>query len=360
MPEITVLSPVSLRNASSLFALNQVAAFNAARLASAQSAIVADFQGQINAVNLNADKSFDLQADLKQSVDLLQSLVNRVTNIRNFTDNLLSTVVQSASAGPTLEFAANARNFDVFLSRLTSEANSGRDNPNLLAQSVNRSLTYQVTEAGASQTLAGQFLGTDYTITDTGGQIWVREGNFTKVLRRTDSVTGQPTGEFAAITGGIRLDSFNSTTDEVVFTIAPESADATQFTGTLSRKGLGFLDAWLYAGLETSAGRDRAIVDIEEAKRTIDLELARYGSALTTAEFYEGRVGVQLNSFAGRIDDLTISQAIALQESEVQIGREDALTATLAAGDLAVRNEYLNLFSVGRTAFVDSLINVLA
>ena len=170
---------------------------------------------------------------------------------------------------------------------------------------MNRSFTYQITEAGASQTVAGQFLGTDYTITDTAGKIWVREGSFTKVLRRTDSVTGQPTGEFAAITGGIRLDSFNSTTDEVVFTIAPESADATQFTGTLSRKGLGFLDAWLYDGLETSAGRDRAIVDIEKAKRTIDLELARYGSALTTAQFYEGRNGVRLNNFAGRIDELT-------------------------------------------------------
>jgi hypothetical protein len=333
-----------------------VAAFNAAKLASQQAGIVADFGAQINAINLSADKSFDLKADLKLSVDLLQSLINRITNIRNFSDDILKTVVQASRATAPIELVSNASLFDTFLGRLTNEVESSRDNPNLLSQSVNRTFTYQVTEAGVSQSVAGRFLGTDYTITDTSGQIWVRQGSFTKVLRRTDSVTGQATGESAPITGGIRLDSFNSTTDEVTFTIAPETADSQQFTGTISRKGLGFLDAWLYAGLETTDGRNRAETDIEKAKRTIDLELARYGGTLATAQFYDGHVGIALNNLAGRIDELTI----ALQEASVTIGRQDALTATLVAGDIAVRNQYLNLFSVGRSPFINSLINVLA
>ena len=357
LPGLTVLSPVNARDLSSIAAITQVSQFNAQRLAALQRAIADDFQGQINTINLTANGSRALRAKLKRSIDLLNEVVRRVTNIRNFTDSLLKAAVQAASGSTSSEFANAARVFDSIIGRIAFESRSSRFNPNLLAQSTQRDFTFRITEAGATQTVSGKFLAIDYTITDTGGQIWVRQG---LQLYRTDATTGAPTGESAAIVGGIRLDSFTAATDTVTFTIAPDTADEQQFTGTLSRSGLGILDAFLYEGLETTDGRDRAISDIEEAKRTIDSELARYGRALTTAEFYQGRTDVNLGNFSALIDELTLAQAIELQEVALEINRSDALTATLAAGSLAARNELLNLLSPRRDPLISALINVLA
>ena len=105
------------------------------------------------------------------------------------------------------------------------------------------------------------------------------------------------------------------------------------------------LDAWLYEGLETNAGRTRAIDDIAAAKATLDTQLARFRAATAQATFYLARANNQVPAFSGLISDLTVQQAVALQEAESDAERRNSVALFGIQSAFSTRNAYFRLLA---------------
>ncbi len=131
----------------------------------------------------------------------------------------------------------------------------------------------------------------------------------------------------------------------ITFTTAPDTTDATTYTGTLSTSGLDILDAWLYGDLESAANQQRAEDDLHSAKNTVDLHLARLKGALATAQFYESQSNVQLDAFAGLIDGKTTAHLLKLQEAESGNTQQNSLNTMIINAHRANSALYLKMFS---------------
>ena len=252
-------------------------------------------------------------------------MITRVDRIRDFADDAIR-IAFDARNGDANSFFALAQSFDAFIRQISSTAISTLDSPNLLGSQPQSNFTYETSIFGATESVSRSFLGFDYTITDTGGNIWVRDGTSTPLLRRLDGTTGLPTGESASLSNGIRLDSFAN--DTIDFTIAFDTAAAQSFTGTISRTGLSFLDAWLYDGLQTTDGRNRAIADLENAKTVIDANRARLQAELATAQFFQSRSLGNIDSLQSQFDSITALTLLQLQEVETEFNQANFIVLT--------------------------------
>ncbi len=354
----TALTPVSALALANATLQLQVAQFNARKLGENQGVVVAGFQQKINSIGRDAGVVREVVDGIEDAIDFLDRLVGRVGSIRTRLDSATSFAVL-AQYGTSQSYPGLARSFTAALTSLNNTVESTFDSPNLIGANGTTSFSYVANDTAASRTVAHRYLGTDYTITDSGGDRWIREGEYTKILVQIDPATGAKTGKKASVNDGLRLDSIAG--NAVTFTINYNTSDAEQFTGTLSRSGLEVLDAWLYEGLETTAGRTRAIDDIAAARATLDVHRARFRAAASEATFYSRRANNQVTAFSGLIGDLTIQQAIALQEAESNAERLNSATLFGIQSAFSTRNAYLKLLaSVETDAFTRTLININA
>ena len=338
---MTILTPVKARDWA-IFALQaQLLRFNALNVAQKQGGLNAGFQQKVNSINLDADKWLDIQEDIKDAVVFLDKVVKRLETIRGHLDDMLSTAFK-ARDGDTHSAWTYPIKFDVSLRGLIATAEDQGGNPNLLGSAQHRSFTYKSNDIGETETVSRSFLGSDYYITDSTGKIWTRDRS-SFLLRQRDATTGAKTGEFAALTGGLRLDSLSGSA--ITFTTAPDTTDSTTYTGTLSTSGLDVLDAWLYGNLESSADRQRAEDDLHSAKNTVDLHLARLRSALATARFYESQSNVKLSAFSDLIDDKTTAHLLELQEVEDGNAQRNSLNTLIINAHRANSALYKKMFS---------------
>ena len=324
-------------------------------MARQQNAINANLNQDINSINLEADKWRNLKTDLLDSVNFISEAITRAESIRNKLD-AMSITAYSAQNGDATSSATYPIIFDVGLRGINSQAIDSRKSTNLLS-SNNSDYTYITNINGAPATVSREFLGADYTITDTGGNIWVRDrGSF--VLRQYDS-NYVATGNYAALTGGIRLDSISGAT--VTFTTDYNSTSAQQFTGTLATSGLGLLDAWLYEDLTTSSGRSRALTDVHQAQAGANVTAARLKADLAVAQYNLDYASLKVGVSLDAIDATTKAHMIKLQEAQTTNGQQNALSAMIVNGTNNTRNEYFNLLKLSYgSGLARSLIDILA
>ncbi len=354
-PITTVLTPLSFRSVSAARLGLEVSLFNATQLAQRQAAINAEARTRTSDLESEAARFEGLTEDIDQAIDFITDVISRVDRIRDFADDAIG-IAFEARNGDSNSFFALGQTFDAFIRQISSTASSTFDSPNLLGSQPQSSFTYPISLFGATESVARSFLGFDYTITDTGGDIWVRDGGSTPLLRQVDGTTGLPTGESASLSNGIQLDSFAN--DTIDFTVAFDTAAAQSFTGTISRTGLSFLDAWLYDGLQTTDGRNRAIADLENAKTVIDANKARLNAELATAQFFQSRSVGSFDGLQSRFDSITALTLLQLQEVDREFNQANFILLTAIDGTLAARNEYLRLLP-GGSPLASALIDVL-
>ncbi len=242
---MTILTPVKAQDWATFILQAQLLQFNAQAVAQKQRGLSADFQQKVNSINLDADKWLDIQADIKDAVDFLDNVVKRLETIRGHLDDMLSTAFKARN-GDTHSAWTYPIKFDVSFRGLISTAEDRGANPNLLGSAQHRNFTYKINDIGETETISRTFLGSDYYITDSTGKIWTRDRS-SFLLRQRDATTGAKTGEFAALTGGLRLDSLSGSA--ITFTTAPDTADArpipAPFPGAVSRFSTpGFTETW--------------------------------------------------------------------------------------------------------------------
>lgn len=355
----TVLSAVTARGVSSARTGLQVSLFNQSQLEQQRALISGPAQRDINRIERDAVRFRDLVTDIDRAVQFLEDVVGRVDDIRDLANRAITTAFEARN-GDGNSFFALAQTFDSLIRQISTRAASVAGSPNLLGQQPVSDFTYRTTVRGTTESVSEVFLASSYAITDSGGDLWVREGRSTPVLRQYDGTTGAATGLFASVLGGVRLDTFTASTDSVDFTIGFDTADAQSFSGTLGRAGLGVLDSWLYADLQTTDGRNRAIADLEGAKTVIDLNRARFQSELTSARYYRDQASVNVDNALARIDAVTQRQLLALQEAEDRFNQLAALSLAALDGNLALRNEYLILLPGGGNGVTNALVDILA
>lgn len=355
---MTVLSGFSRETVNGAFLQVRVNSYFEERLAQKTNAISGSFGAKVNAINLRADRFRDLRADLLEDDRKISNVINRIKVIRRGLDNLLSTVTK---ANQDEEADTNATGyqsaFDSIVGGLRRSAESASDSPNLIGRIGTQKLTYPTNISGASQSVQGIYLGTDYYITDADGKRW-QPDRAAKLLRQYDDYPETPSTKVANLATGVRLDSLVDNT--LSFTTGPDTGSPETFAGaTLNHEGIRVLDAWLYDGLATADGRARALADVEAAKDAIDLELSRYEIVRTTIGYYGRKAEIQVDGYNGETDTLLIQQAQAIGEAQADLQRQLQATNSNLAQSFALKAEYGRIFQSFITSRNNPLISAL-
>ena len=353
---MTIFSGLSAQSGGNSLLLAQIKAFFQVKVNVQGTRILDQNRGQINSIERDATQWRDLKDDLKEPLFQIERTLTRFKSSRSNLDNLISTV-NKANLDP--EVATNALGyraaFDSILNSVRSTAENTIDNPNLLGKDPSAKLVYPVSPTGGNQILNGRYVGSDYYITDSSGKRW-QPDRVAGLLRQYDSYPESPSEKSGALQEGVRLDSFDAATEGVTFTINSATAAIESFSGTITREGTNILDAWLYDGLKTQAGRDRALADLKAAKTVLELEERRYQVARTTVNFHRSRADANVDRFQGNIDKVLASQAQELVNVKDSLDRQFRVAQDSLIGAIALRREYSNFFLQQRN---DPLIKAL-
>ena len=354
----TLLSPVDATEYAKYQLLGQLSRYNQVASAFAQQRVRAAYALQQGSAERAADDWFDVRTETEDAVRFFADLVGRVRSIRELANDMITTSVK-AEYGDSFSATGYEATFNSKLRSWLTEAEDRGGNPNLIGSATQRNYEYLIDVSGERRYVGRYDLTTDYAITDTGGYVWRKDSEYGRLLTRYDATTGESTGIYADVSGGVRLDSLID--DTVVFTVLPDTADEQQFTGTLSRDGLGVLDAWLYEGLATDTGRAAAQDDLHGAISTIDAQLARFSAELAMAEFYKEAAATNVTNLRNTLDSITLAMAQELQQVDDRfqlLGNTNILVADQA---ITVRDEYIRAFGLGsNSTLIQSLIDVLA
>ncbi len=274
-------------------------------------ALGTSYQSKLAALERNVGKWAALRTELAGVGDTLQDTVARLDGIERALRSALA-VLEKADADPRIaEYAPSYRSsFSRYTRTVRSLAETTIAGTNLLGKAeANRELSFRTTPVGDTRTIKGAFVGLGYSISDTEGKLW-QVDDTGQVLQRYDSSPDQPSDDRGAVDGGLRLDALDGSS--ITFTVAPSTAGAQTFSGTLNPRGLGVLDPWLYDGIETAAGRDRARVDLKAAVARVGAERNRYEGVVTTIGFYVGQTEAEM-----KIHDNKTNALLAEQEKKV-------------------------------------------
>jgi hypothetical protein len=318
--------------------LNSIAT-GASGLARQEQIIRSGRQNQIEVVNQRTNKARGSNAELTKIISFLSNVVDRIKTIRRLADGLFTEVSQADRFGS----GDNAVQFNITLARLDQVAKQTSDVPNLLNSSGNSDFTFLTTDDGRIVTLSGAALGAGFTITEENGN-FIFSDHEAGILRQVDPLrepfTAPLPGNFADISRDVRLDSIDTfDPDKVTVTFYPGTSAAVTYTGTVSRDGLGILDAFLYDDFSSAAGRGRAFKDLEAAKATIDAELDRFEGALKSARLIFGQRDISLSGFISLIDSSTTASVIELHAADSARAFQNSFDAKLVNGVETARNQ---------------------
>ncbi len=351
---MTVLTPVNAQDWAGTILQLQLQRFNAQKLAQTQAGISSKLSQAVNSTNRTVKSWKNLKGDIDEAVRFLEKTVSRAENIRGQIDGMLATTFNAQYGDATSSWTYPVK-FDVGIRAINRVAIDSRDSPNLLGSASQRDFSYKTDINFGTEQVSQSFIGTDYYIVDSGGLKWTRDRD-SYILRQRNATTGALTGEYAALSGGLRLDSISGTA--ITFTTGPDTSSTTAYSGTLYTSGTGILDAWLYEDLSTSAGRTRASDDLHSAKTYIDGQLGRLKGELAAARYYSGKGQVQIDSYRNLINAKTAAGILKLKEAEDKSNQRAYINSISIGGAQLLRNEYLKLFSVYKVgSFAKALID---
>ncbi|MEQ8193099.1 MAG: hypothetical protein RIB59_01280, partial [Rhodospirillales bacterium] len=221
----TALTPFVASETKNAIFLNQINGLNSPAIVNEQNRIRSTLQRELNQLALDQLKQEDLRKEADNAIKFTNDLISRTKLIRATIDNAIKIALQ-ADTGDENSFPALASSFDSFINSIINTANKGPV-PNLLGELPQGNYSFRTGTNGATFAITPTFLGTNYTITEDGsGDRFVRVDE-TKTLHETDATTGEFTGTFGAIFSGIRLDSFDASTNAISITLSPAVASAT-------------------------------------------------------------------------------------------------------------------------------------
>lgn len=231
-------------------------------------------------------------------IESINAAKENISDARNRIESLDKTLVKMYSTLREPEdgdWTVQANKFNGLRSALVS-AGTDKNSNNLLA-TVRRGDTYASNQVEYQASLDprnvtvvfGRYLGSDYKINLPDDTFWMPSS--TGQIQQYSSFPNGKIGYPQSTVSG--SSAIEGTFDESAldFSVGNSVGPRQTFSGSLERFGLGVLQSWLYDGLETSEGRERALEDIEKARGILknatfsfDAALARANNDLATAQ----------------------------------------------------------------------------
>lgn len=275
-----------------------------------------DMGNQLTAINRIQEGTAAAVSSLKgakSSIDALGDLLGK-----------LAEIVRTANDPAKIEYAVAQ-----FQAQMTTmHAMTSPEKDNLLSGPEQR-LAYVVDEAGTEIVFKGNNMGSSYTIAASDGKVWAPSETGSSLVAYT-SYPNTTAGASSGFYGGTRLNSLSGST--IDFTVGLSGSTPQNLTGTLSTKGLGVMDSWVYDDLSTQAGRDRAVKALTDAQSAVKVEGYRYDTEITTAEYYHNRSEMQANVLTNQQMALTEEQALKAADLQDKFDQSQAALAMAMQG----------------------------
>ncbi len=353
----TVLSPLTASNYQNALLLSGLQNQYGARIAARATAVESGYGTKIAAVDRQAQPWRDLQTRLEKPRSIISGAVGRLRGIRDLVSSLISTVEKAHKAAATgAPTEGHRASFDSQLRSLRARVDQTTDSPNLLGNSGARTLSVPTGPNGAGETVHQSYQGVDYRIIDEDGRVWIPDYTTGHIRRR------EPAGEGASsasgsLASGVLLDGLDG--DRLTITIAPATATPQSLTGAIEREGLALVDAWFYDHLATENGRDRALADLNAARRSLDGEISRYRRILTTIGYADGRAAIRLGDFRAQTGALLIERERALASGRDQLQRQFDLATTALTRNQFALGVYKTMFASSGNRVADRVFGTI-
>lgn len=321
-------------------------------------AISGRYGQQLGIANREMAKWKDLIDDVGKATSDISAVVGRLKAMQSKVNSMIAAVNKADQRDVDGEYSSSAsyaKAFDSLLKSLNADATKANKSPNMLGTD-GATYNYRVGIHGQSASISSAYLGSEYSITDTEGKKWAADLSV-GLLQRYDDYPGTKADESGNFVDGIQLDSQSGS--DVTFTVAPNTADPKQFTGTIDRKGLRLANAWYYDGMSTAEGRSRALEDLNDAKEALGLEIGRYGVAFKTAKFYEERAHIESDGYKDKMISLQLESATEIGKAQEDLVRQYRAAQGAVAQNLAMKTNYASIFQSMGTSFGNRLVSLL-
>ncbi|NQV54519.1 MAG: hypothetical protein HQ503_01555, partial [Rhodospirillales bacterium] len=327
------------RGATPSTAANSLRTQYASRLETALAAFNASSSNPTaEALLRNQSQLIDRKSRVNEAVGVINQALSQTTYLRNHIDYLRDRITAfEASSITATELSVDWDNKLRKINQLASAGaktiqDAGIYSPKNLIESQSRSsfstqtLYAPYNSTGDTLQINGIYLGTDYYITDGDGDFWNSDTGFlgseaaVGTLSEYTSYPGTPTGITDTVTDLV-FKTFTSSSDTVTFDLS----GGTPISGTITRGGLGLLDAWLYddfSVVEDATTITRAKADLDAAESKILLAESDFRADLsvlqTRVSVFDSQIAGITTEVAGIIEKIKDEQKAELRGIQLE------------------------------------------
>jgi len=292
-------------------------------------------QGKARAAKREAQDLSRITARLDRVVKTVEKAIERLGDIKTNISDMRRQVVNardpSVSASERRVFADR---FDQFLGKLNLRVKTaGFIGTNLIGTSIRDDfqpdeITFQTKpDSPVKKTISGLFSKSNFFITDGNGDNFYPD-IFGSILTKFPN-PGEESGEIVSTEDTV---VFDENTGAVSITRAGEGSPF--LDGTVTRKGLGVLNTFLYNDFDDDASLDRALSDVDSASAKIRFNVGflegELAKARSAQSFVEGQIKIK-NEFAAGVEAQAFGdeRRAALEAERDEILFSGALQRTL-------------------------------
>lgn len=349
--------------------IQQVSGVGKKRIAEEQKRINQDAADASKTINVENDRYIALRAQIYRAQAIVDTGRSTMDTIKSTILNLRGTAARAAEKNAVLKDLR--AEFDGKVLSINQSATTAMPGSTLIG-SIDR-FTYEPDKIDYSTggltdtTLKGSYAGGGYRIEADDGTVWVPDLSVDTISQygkaggeRTKFrlSTGKDMDTTTSTRNGMKLVSFDPVTGDIAVDVTIE-ADRPPIAvkGRLKRSGIKLMQAWFYDGLETDAGRKRALGDLTRA----EVELTFTDSSLTMAGLATKadarKIDNKLQELTGKTAAIRVRQMEATQKLQNEKQRQmNALILRLGNGQQQQRN-YVEAFGAsGSDPFFDILI----
>ena len=279
----------------------------------------------------------------KRAVKTLDKAVERLDEMKALLLEARELIVKSQSPDTTAETKREfANQFDQLVGQYNLKAKgAGHLGTNLIGSNIRDIFEANDLEVPlkpgsfSNVTYEGNFLGSDYVITDGSGDTFVPNIFGSSIIQFPN---GDP-DDTGILLKNDDVISFDDTTGAVSITRNGEGTPV--FEGTLERKGVGVLHSYFYGNFQDETLRETALEDMTDALSSLRFNISMFESKLKRAEvsleFSEGQIEENKNA-AARVDaeKFAAERRFQLEEQKRQLIFEGALTSSLSYGSTGI------------------------
>ena len=273
---------------------------------------------------------------ISQARTKVDSAVSKITTMEKTVTSMINKL-SSAMMSSTTDWKAVSQQLDTLRTTLNSSGNTS--NASDLVGSVRRadtytgnSLTYMSGPNKQQTTIQGTYLGTDYDIRLTDSTFF-RSTGAQSMQRYTAYPQGKVGHSESVASGAISL-AQPYDANNLTFTTGANvnvSGQTTYTGGVLQKHGLGILHSWLYDGLTTPEGRQRAMDDLKTAQDKMNIQYVSLTTQQTFMDLQAKTAKDATETAKAKIQDVQSRAQTELQTYVTNAQREAQVNAEAAA-----------------------------